>query len=328
MSELVPVIADRVEVLADDSLVVRAAAVAGRPSSPATRRTYASVYRALCVWLGEDAGVDEFDVAVVQAWRDELEARGAAPATVAKHLSALRYLAAAIGSDPAIRDVKAQRVATGQPRSLTHAQLERLLRMPDARTRQGKRDLAILQLLAGAGLRRSELCSLELRDVDERRRAGDGAVRRAVSESTAWWVTVRYAKRGSTRQIPLPRPTLDAIAAWVKARPTTGHELLFCSLPRTGRPPGKLSTRDVARTVARHAHAAGLPDDRRSPHVLRHTYCTLLAGAGAAVEVIRELAGHADIRTTMIYTAFDADRLEQTVTDAHSHRAKLAALSA
>jgi integrase/recombinase XerD len=61
--------------------------------------------------------------------------------------------------------------------------------------------------------------------------------------------------------------------------------------------------------------------------VLRHTYCTHLAAAGAPVEVIRELAGHADIRTTMIYTAVDSDRLEQAVADAHSHRRCLQALT-
>lgn len=314
-----------VEVLDDGLLAARAALAAGCPPSPATRRTYASVYKTFCAWLGPEAGVDELDARAVQAWRDRLEAAGAAPATVAKQLSALRYLAAAVGADPAIRDVKAQRVAAGQPRSLTHTQLDRLLRMPDQRTRHGKRDLAILQLLAHAGLRRSELCALGIDDIDERRRATDGALRRAVNDSTAWWATVRYAKRGRTRQIPLPQPALDAIAAWVRLRPSTEYDLLFCSLPRTGRAPGPLSTRDVARTVACHAAAAGLPEDRRSPHVLRHTYCTHLAAAGVPVEVIRELAGHADIRTTMIYTAIDSDRLEHAVATAHSHRTRLAA---
>lgn len=97
-----------------------------------------------------------------------------------------------------------------------------------------------MQLLSGAGLRRSELCALAL--VDERRRAADGTLRRAVSDSTAWWTTVRDAKCGRTRKIPLPRPALEAVSAWVRARPSSEHELLFCSLPRTGRPPGPLST--------------------------------------------------------------------------------------
>jgi integrase/recombinase XerD len=74
-----------------------------------------------------------------------------------------------------------------------------------------------------------------------------------------------------------------------------------------------LTTRDIARIVARHAKAAGLPEDRRTPRVLRHTFCTHLAAAGADVGTIRELAGHADIRTTTIYTAVSDARLEDAI---------------
>jgi len=126
-------------------------------------------------------------------------------------------------------------------------------------------------------------------------------------------VTVRYGKRGRTRAIPLDEDALAAITAWVKTRPAATEHLLL-SLPRTGQSPRPLNTRDVARIVARHA-AAGLPEDRRTPHVLRHTFCTHLADAGADVGTIRELAGHADIRTTTIYTAVSDARLEQAIAD-------------
>jgi integrase len=86
----------------------------------------------------------------------------------------------------------------------------------------------------------------------------------------------------------------------VKVRPTAATDRLLLSLPRTGQPPRPLGTRDIARIVERYAAAAGLPDDRRSRHVLRHTFCTHLADSGADTAVIRELAGHADIRTTTI----------------------------
>lgn len=84
-------------------------------------------------------------------------------------------------------------------------------------------------------------------------------------------------------------------------------------MPRTGQPSRPLGTRDIARIVARYATAAGLPEDRRSPHVLRHTFCTQLAYSGADTAVIRELAGHADIRTTTIYTAVSDARLEHAI---------------
>ena len=183
--------------------------------------------------------------------------------------------------------------------------------MPDGRTRQGKRDLALLHLLGSAGLRRGEAANLLITDVDERKRASDPRLRAAIARSTSWWVTIRYGKRGRTRAIPLDEDALAAITAWVKGRPAAATEHLLLSLPRTGQPPRPLGTRDIARIVARHAQAAGVPEDRRAPHVLRHTFCTHLADSGADTAVIRELAGHADIRTTTIYTNVNPARLEQ-----------------
>jgi site-specific recombinase XerD len=109
--------------------------------------------------------------------------------------------------------------------------------------------------------------------------------------------------------------------------PASETDHLLVSLTRAGRPPRPLTNRDVGRIVARHAERAGLPADRRSPHILRHTFCTHLADAGASVEEIRELAGHADIRTTTIYTAVNAQRLEQRVAAARGRRSGLARLT-
>jgi integrase/recombinase XerD len=200
--------------------------------------------------------------------------------------------------------------------------------MPDRRTRHGKRDLALLHLLGTAGLRRAEACAVRLHDVDERQRASDGRLRRAIPHSTSWWVTVTYGKRGNRRAVPLEDAALDVIAAWVKARPECAHDELLVSLPRTGRPPQPLTVRDVTRIVARHAQVAGLPEDRRSPHVLRQTFCTNLANNEIAVDVIRELAGHADIRTTTIYTDVSTDRLEHAIADSSRRRRGAARLRA
>jgi integrase/recombinase XerD len=310
----------RGEVLDPHSLHARAAEVARRQGAPATRATYASVYRAFCEHLSLRAGVEALSADSVRAWRDSLEAHGRSPATIAKHLSALRTLADALGADPLIAKVRSQSVARGQPRALSEDEYARLLRMPDRRSTRGKRDLALLYLLGTAGLRRSEACALLICDVDERRRSGDGRLRQAIARSSAWWVTVRYAKRGRTRQVPLDEDALEAIVQWVKARPVADSEHLLLSLPRTRHPPRVLSPRDVARIVGRYATAAGLAEDRRCPHVLRHTFCTSLATAGVDVGVIRELAGHADIRTTTIYTAVDEQRLQDGIAAVRAYR--------
>jgi site-specific recombinase XerD len=192
------------EIVDPGGLAARAAEVAAPQRSPETRRTYAAVYRSFGAFLGPAATVAAVTPEAVRAYRDALERSGRSPATVAKHLSALRGLADALGTaDQALRAVRSARVARGEPRALAHDQWQRLLRMPDRRTRQGKRDLALLHLLGSAGLRRAEAADLLVADVDERRRSSDPRLRQAIEGSTSWWVTVRYGKRGRTRAIPL-----------------------------------------------------------------------------------------------------------------------------
>ena len=313
--ELQPAAAIVGEIVDPGALATLAAEASARQRSPETRRTYAAVYRSFGVFLGPNATPADLTPAAVRGYRDRLERAGRSPATVAKHLSALRGLAEAVGADQAMRTVRSARVARGEPQALSHEEFARLLRMPDRRTRQGKRDLALLHLLGSAGLRRAEAANLLVAHVDERHRTGNIRLRQAIARSTSWWVTVHYGKRGRTRAVPLDEDTLAAITAWVKTRPAAATEHLLLSLPHTGRSPRALATRDIARIVARYAETAGLPEDRRTPHVLRHTFCTHLADTGADVGTIRELAGHADIRTTTIYTAVNDARLESAIAE-------------
>src|SRR4051812_15251155 len=117
----------------------------------------------------------------------------------------------------------------------------------------------------------------------------DPRLLQATKGSTAWCVTVRSGKRGRTRSTLSTTTPSTRSPPGSRPRPAASSEHLLASLPRTGRP-GALSPRDIARIVARHAAAAALPEDRRSPHVLRHAFCTDLADAGVDTAVIRELA--------------------------------------
>jgi hypothetical protein len=105
------------EVLDPAALAVRAAEVAARQRSPETRRTYAAVYRSFAAFLGPSSTAAEVTPETVRAYRDALERAGRAPTTVAKHLSALRGLAEALGADAAVRTVRSARVGRGEPRS-------------------------------------------------------------------------------------------------------------------------------------------------------------------------------------------------------------------
>lgn len=240
-----------VEVLDPASLAARAAEVAARQRSPDTRRTYAAVYRSFGAFLGPDATAAAITPEAVRAYRDALEHAGRSPATVAKHLSALRGLADALGAgDPALRTVRSARVARGEPRALDHDEWQRLLRMPDRRSRQGKRDLALLHLLGSAGLRRAEASAVLIGDVDERRRSNDPRLRQAIKGSTtlvgdrALWEARAYARRSRSTTVP-----------WTRSSPGSRSDRsprpsICFSLSRSGQP-GLLSTRDIARIVAR-----------------------------------------------------------------------------
>jgi len=268
--------------------------------APLTRHAYAGVYRAFVAFVGAGAGPEALNRDNVRAYRDELAAAGRSPATVAKHLSALRALARELDAHD-VHAVRGQAACHGRPRALSPEQYALLLRMPDLRAPAGRRDLAILRLLGTAGLRRTEAADLLMGDVEEYPDARASRLRQAISHSTSWGVTISYGAR--VRRVPLEQAALDAIDAWVRVRPACAYNELILSLPPKGRRSRPLSVRDITRVVTRWAELAGLPANLCSPHALRDTFCTELADRGVAIDVIRELAGHAEIRTTARYAA-------------------------
>ena len=234
---------------------------------------------------------------------------------MAKQLAAIRQLALALGVQGVGR-VKSEPVEEGVPRPLSQEQYARLLKMPDRRTTRGKRDLALLHLLGTAGLRRQEATDLRIDDIEERRRAPDGRLRAAIVGSPSFWVVVRRGKRAHRREIPLDREALEAIEAWYRARPTCGVDELLVSLPRRRQEPRKLGVRDVGRIVAHYGALAELPQEPvnlRTPHTLRHTFCSHLVASGVEIDAVRKLAGHVSLSTTQIYVAASDERLVDAI---------------
>jgi integrase/recombinase XerC len=160
-----------------------------------------------------------------------------------------------------------------------------------------RRDLAVLEVLYGAGLRVSECCGLRRSDCDVSR----------------GYVTV-LGKGSKIRRVPLGEPALDALGSYLAdARPELARDdspdVVF--LNRRG---GALGTRDVRRILA------GFPlgDGRQlHPHALRHAYATHLLEGGADLRVVQELLGHADLATTQIYTHLTRDRLRAVYEASH-----------
>lgn len=313
---------DRGVVVADGSLDELAELVAARQPAKKTRRTYGAAGRSLCTYLRTLAGagmstdhpapvpVGALTIPTLIGWRDDMEDRGLSTSTIAVYLTAGRHLAAELGIKDADK-IRSGKVVRGRPRPLTSPQLERLLKQPDRRTRVGKRDYAILLLGADAGLRREEIALLEPDQFEVRERHASAAFRRAIRGSTAMAVRIQL-KRGHERLIPLTQRTVDAVQDWMRSRPACATTRVFVSLSH-GRDAKQLGANAIYKRVRRHAIAAGLPDDRLRVHTLRHTFATLLRANGTPVEVIRDLLGHADIRTTMIYTEIDDVELEKAI---------------
>ena len=156
------------------------------------------------------------------------------------------------------------------------------------------RDVAVLSLCYGAGLRIAEALSLSRADLE-------GAALRVTG------------KGGKTRLVPLIAAVRQAIERYLELCPFT----LGPSQPMfRGEKGGVLSPRLIQLRVARLRGALGLPASA-TPHALRHSFATHLLGRGGDLRAIQELLGHASLSTTQIYTAVDSDRLLESYRAAH-----------
>jgi len=156
------------------------------------------------------------------------------------------------------------------------------------------RDVAVLSLCYGAGLRIAEALSLSRADL----------------EGTALRVT---GKGGKTRLVPLIGSVREAIEAYLKLCPfpLTPSQKMF-----RGAKGGELSPRLIQLRVVQLRAALGLPPSA-TPHALRHSFATHLLGRGGDLRAIQELLGHASLSSTQIYTAVDTDRLLAAYRAAH-----------
>ena len=178
-------------------------------------------------------------------------------------------------------------------RALSARELGRLFAAAEGEDWIDKRNVALLALMAKAGLRVGEVVALELADIELNARSG--------------WATVRMGKGNKTRRVPLNSDVRQALQAYLAVRPDVPAKALFFS--RTGTP---LSARDVQRLVAELARRAGIPG-RVTPHTLRHTFATRALEKGADVAAVAAILGHESIATTSRYLHPSEARLAEVV---------------
>lgn len=280
-----------------------------RRLSPATVRAYRSDLRDLAQTVGE-LGVDEVSLETLRDWLWRATQRGDARSTLARRAAAARSFFSwaqeheLIPHDPSLRLVAPKRGRT-LPTVASQEAMTTLLDAQRTAAQTGEpnalRDHAILELLYGAGIRVSELCGLDVDDLD-------------LSRGTA-----RVLGKGSKeRVVPFGAPARDAIGAYLtRGRPV---HVVRAARPSPGLFLGTRGARIGPRTV--YSLVAGVlapyvGADTIGPHALRHTAATHLLDGGADLRAVQEILGHASLGTTQIYTHVSAERLTATYRLAH-----------
>jgi integrase/recombinase XerC len=188
------------------------------------------------------------------------------------------------------------------PQYLDEESVAKLMEQPDTSTPDGVRDLALLELLYGTGIRLSELINLELSEVDFRnctiKVTGKGMKQRIVPFG-------RYAKKALKRYLAEGR-------ALLAKNGKQGHRPeLF--LTHRGK---RLNPKGVNLLMNRYISKVS-ELEKKNPHMLRHTFATHLLNRGADLRAVKELLGHESLSTTQVYTHVSVDRLKRAYAQAH-----------
>jgi integrase/recombinase XerC len=254
------------------------------------------------------AGLEALSLPLLRAWLAAQATSGAARTTVARRTSAAKTFTSwatrrgLLPADPAGR-LQVPRTRRTLPAVLRQDQALAAMDAADLGAEQGDplalRDRLIVEMLYATGIRVSELCGLDIDDVDTGRRL------------------LRVLGKGNKeRTVPFGKPAGAALGAWLAdGRPTlvtpeSGPALLLG-------PRGRRLDPRQARTVVHQTMSAvaGAPDI--GPHGLRHSAATHLLEGGADLRVVQELLGHSSLATTQLYTHVTVARLRAVHDQAH-----------
>ncbi len=246
-------------------------------------------------------GVDRRAIRRFLAW---LHDREFASRSIARKLACLksffRYLRKmhVVASNPA-STVVSPKLERRLPRTLDEGSVARLMDQPDRASTGGARDAAILEVLYGAGIRLSELIGLRVADIDFE----NG--------------TIKVTGKGSKQRIiPFGAKARSALQAYLAVRPALASKcpgVPNAFLSSRGNP---MSPKGVNRLMNTYIGMVS-EIEKRSPHVLRHTFATHLLNRGADLRAVKELLGHESLSTTQMYTHVSVDHLRKVYAQAH-----------
>ena len=249
------------------------------------------------------------ELAHIRSWLANQQVKGGARTTLSRRATSIRLFTKwATKKGYLVKDVgvtlATPKGARTLPEVLTVADASLAMDAMAARVGEeegpmSKRDAAMLEILYASGARVSELCGLDLEDIDYARS------------------TIRVLGKGNKeRTIPIGNPAMRALESWLK----DGRDSLAGAKSERAvflGARGKRIDQRTVRTMVYHALAALEGVEKMGPHALRHSAATHLLEGGADLRTVQEILGHASLATTQIYTHVSTERLQKAFKQAH-----------
>ncbi|CAB4535742.1 unannotated protein [freshwater metagenome] len=253
--------------------------------------------------------VSAITIAHIRSWLATQQVKGGARTTLSRRAVSIRlftkwatkkgYLAKDVGATLATPKGHRTLPEVLSVSDATTAMDSLATRVAEEETPLSKRDCAILEVLYASGARVSELCGLDLDDIDYHRN------------------TIRVLGKGNKeRTIPLGNPAMKALSDWIKngrgeIAKSASESAVFVGAR------GKRIDQRTVRTIVYEALSALEGVERMGPHALRHSAATHLLEGGADLRTVQEILGHASLATTQIYTHVSTERLQKAFKQAH-----------
>jgi integrase/recombinase XerD len=235
------------------------------------------------------------DTTVILAWLIHLSKKGLSSKSRARHLITIRgfykYLISEklLDSNP-VKEVDIPKIGQALPKIMSIAEVETLLAIGDVSTPKGVRNLAMMEIMYGAGLRVSELIFLKLQDVNL-----DAGLLRVMG------------KGSKERIVPIGSKAKSITQEWIDTRPLVLKNIpsQYLFIARAGKP---MTRQAFWKIIKKNALLAGISKNV-TPHTLRHSFATHLLEGGADLRSVQTMLGHSDISTTQIYTHISREYL-------------------
>lgn len=248
---------------------------------------------------------DDADTGVIRAFLGLLLDSGLSKKSAVRKLSTLRSFYKFLVRKKILRQNPALNIVTPKvekklPQFVDAASMEKVLALPDPQEFNGARDSVMLELFYGSGIRRAELIGLNVDDIDERNQ------------------TIKVTGKGNKQRIiPFTLNAKKSIQRYLNFRKEIISQSSSPDAALLLNHHGKRLTPSTVNTLVKKYLSSVTEIQKKSPHVLRHSFATHLLDNGADIMAVKELLGHESLSTTQVYTHVTVERLKKIYRQAH-----------